>query len=193
LPYHIADRFAVVLDACVLHPFRMRDVLLRFCHAGLFRAHWTDEIIAEWTASVLAKHPDAAASLESQQRALRAHFEDAWVTGYEPLVLGLTLPDPDDRHVLAAAIRCGAQHIITDNRKDFPSDVLEEFDVEAISADEFLMRTFELYPDPALAVLKALRAALVKPPFGPSEFIMDLTRKGMPRLASALKAHRDQI
>ena len=100
------------------------------------------------------------------------------MTGYEPLALGLTLPDPDDRHVLAAAIRCGAQHIVTENLKDFPSVVLEEFDIEAISADEFLMRTFELYPDPAIAVLRALRAVLMKPPFGPSEFYNDLTRKG---------------
>ena len=75
---------------------------------------------------------------------MREHFAEAVVTGYEPLIGKLELPDVDDRHVLAAAIRCGAQYIVTDNRADFPAEVLARFDIEAIDADGILSRTFDL-------------------------------------------------
>ena len=102
------------------------------------------------------------------------------VTGYEPLIGTLELPDTDDRHVLAAAIRCGAQYIVTDNLADFPADVLSQFDIEAIDADGFLSRTFDLYPSDALGVLRTLRKAYSNPPFTPPEFVRDLTAKGSP-------------
>ena len=118
---------------------------------------------------------------------MREHFPEALVTGYEPLIEALTLPDPDDRHVLAAAIRCGAQQIITENLAHFPDDALAPFSVEASSCDDFLLRTFELYPAEAVEVLGRLRQSYRNPPFTASEFIFDLTAKGMPKLASRLR------
>ena len=73
---------------------------------------------------------------------MREHFAEALVTGYEPLIGTLELPDSDDRHVLAAAIRCGAQHIVTDNLADFPTEVPARFDIEAIDADRFPSRRY---------------------------------------------------
>lgn len=100
---HLADRFIVLLDANVLYPFRKRDVLLRFYEAGLFRARWTDEIISEWTQSLLKRRPDLKRSIAAQQEKLSAVFPEALVAGYEHLKSGLKLPDNGDLHVLAAA------------------------------------------------------------------------------------------
>lgn len=187
---HLADRFVVLLDANVLYPFRKRDVLLRFYESGLFRARWTDEIISEWTGSLLEKRPDLANSISAQREKLEAVFPDALVTGYEHICEGLSLPDPGDLHVLAAAIQCGAQHIVTENIRDFPHEALEPFDIEAIEADEFLARTFDLYTAEAMAVLRELREHYSKPAFTPSEFVLDLTAKGLPKLAARVRTRR---
>jgi predicted nucleic acid-binding protein len=190
---HIADRFVVVLDANVLFPFRKRDVLLRFYHAGLFRARWSHQILDEWTRNLLAQKPSLKQSIDAQLAKMAETFPEALVTGYERLINALELPDPDDRHVLAAAIKCGAQHIVTENLSDFPEAVLSDFSVEAIGADEFLARTFDLYQVEALEVLKVMRKAYKNPPFGPSEFLLDLTARGLPKLASRLKPMRSLL
>ena len=187
---HIADRFVVLLDANVLFPFRKRDILLRFYHAGLYRARWSGQILDEWTRNLLSLRPDLSASISSQLDAIRREFPEALVTGYERLIEGLELPDPDDRHVLAAAILSGAQHIITENLADFPADALEPFAIEAIDADDFLSRTYDLYPTEALQVCRATRVSYRNPPFTPSEFVLDLTAKGLPKLASRLRPNR---
>ena len=185
----IADRFTVILDANVLYPFRMRDILLHFYSAGLYRARWTEQIIAEWRDNLLEAKPEYKQSIDAQIGQMHTLFDEAWVTGYEPLVDGLTLPDPGDRHVLAAAINCGAHHIVTNNLKDFPAEALETFDLEAISADRFLMQTFELYPERAMAVLNRVRTNYTNPPFTRIEFVEDLIAKEMPLLAGRAREH----
>ena len=186
----LTDRRVALLDANVLFPFRKRDILLRFHHAGLFRARWTERILDEWTRSLIDKKPHLEPSVRSQRRAMHEHFAEALVTGYEPLIGTLQLPDADDRHVLAAAVRCGAQYIVTDNLTDFPAEVLERFDIEAIDADGFLSQTFDLYPSEALGVLRTLRETYSNPPFTPSGFVRDLAAKGLPRLAARTDERR---
>ena len=186
-PY--ADRRVALLDANVLFPFRKRDILLRFPPAGLFHARWTERILDEWTLNLLEQKPHLERSVRSQRHAIHEHFAEALVTGFEPLIETLELPDADDRHVLAAAIRCGAQHIVTDNLADFPAHILGRFDIEAIDADGFLSRTFDLHQSGALGVLRTLREACSNPPFTPSEFVRDLTAKGLPRLAARTEQH----
>ncbi len=188
-----ADRRVALLDANVLFPFRKRDILLRFHHAGLFRARWTERILDEWTVNLVERKPHLERSVRSQRQAMREHFPEAPVTGYEPLIGTFELPDADDHHVLAAAIRCGAQYIVTDNLTDFPAETLAQFDIEAIDADGFLSRTFDLYPSEALGVLRSLREAYSNPPFTPSGFIRDLISKGLPRLAAQTEEHRDKL
>ena len=189
----LADRRVALLDANVLFPFRKRDILLRFHHAGLFRARWTERILDEWTLNLLEQKPHPEPSIRSQRQAIREHFAEALVTGHEPLIGAPDLPDADDRHVLAAAVRCGAHYVVTDNLADFPAVILAKFDIEAINANEFLFRTFDLYPSEALGVLRTLREAYRNPPFTPSEFIRDLTAKRLPRLAAQIRERRDEL
>ena len=116
---HVANPFVVVLDANVLYPYRMRDILFTFAHQGLFRARFTKDIIDEWTRNLIADKPDLKTSVEKQATIVAEVFDECFVEGYEPLIAGLNLKDPDDRHVLAAAIKCSAQIIVTENRQDF--------------------------------------------------------------------------
>ena len=134
----------VLYDACVLYPAPLRDLLMQLALADLFQARWTDEIHDEWTRNVLADRPDITpASLARCRRLMDEHVPDCLVTGYEPLIPTLTLPDPDDRHVLAAAIHGGAELIVTFNLGDFPASVLEPYDIEAVHPDEFIARLWD--------------------------------------------------
>jgi len=124
-----ANRYTAVLDACVLFPNMKRDLLLRFFEADLFRARWTETIQQEWLTNAIDKYPDKEANLRRTDKFMRKHFDDAWVEKrcelYIPLIHLET--DPDDRHVVAAAIECKAQYIVTDNIKHFPKDILAGF------------------------------------------------------------------
>lgn len=189
----VADRFVVVLDANVLYPFRVRDSLLRFAEAGLFRARWSPTILGEWRRSLLARRPELEASIDAQIEAMKRAFPESCVTGGDSLVGSLQLPDADDRHVLATAIRTGAEHIVTENLKDFPDYVLAPFGITAVTADDFLASTFELYPADALRAMRSMRRDYDRPPFSPGEFIFDLQGKGLPKLASMLKENIDLL
>ena len=189
----VSDRFVVVLDANVLYPFRVRDALLRFAEAGLFRARWSPAILDEWRRSLLARRPELSASIDAQIAAMGRGFPESCVTGGETLIGSLELPDPEDRHVLATAIRAGAEHIVTENLRDFPDSALEPFGITAITADDFLASTFELYRGDAFRALRAMRRDYDRPPFSPGEFIFDLQAKGLPKLASMLKESIDLL
>lgn len=189
----IVDRFVVVLDANVLYPFRVRDALLRFAEAGLFRARWSPATLEEWTRNLLARKPEFEASIKSQLAAMKRAFPESCVEGADALAAAVDLPDPDDRHVLATAIRTGAEHIVTENLRDFPDAALAPFGITAVSADDFLTSTFELYPAEAVAALRAMRRDYGRPPFSPGDFIFELQQKGLPKLASMLKEHVDSL
>ena len=124
---------------------------------------------------------------------MRKHFAEALVSGCEPLIGTLELPGADDRHVLAAAIRCDAQFVVTDNLADLPAEILAKFDIDAIDADEFLFRTFDLCPSEAPGVLRTPREAYSNPPFTPSGFVRELTAKGLPRLAGQIRERQDEL
>lgn len=185
----IADRFTVVLDANVLYPFVQRDVLLSMAKAGLFRARWTDEIVEEWTRNLLARKPDLKPKVDRTVEIMRAVFEECWVEGFEELVEALTLPDDDDRHVLATAIRCGATHIVTNNLKHFPESALTPYRVTAISPDAFVANTFQLYPQASMSALHAMRQRYEKPPMTQSEFLAALIAGGFVRTAAQIREH----
>lgn len=180
----VGNPFVVVLDANVLFPVRIRDVLLQFAHDGLFRARFTDEILGEWTRSLIREKPHLEQSIRRQEELIRKKFDECFVTGHLPLIASLELPDPDDRHVLAAAIRCSAQVIVTENHKDFPSDILDDFDIETLSADDMLANTYDLFRGEGVRSLRRIRQRYGNPPFTASEFLLDLTRCGLPKLAA---------
>ena len=101
--------FTVLYDACVLYPAPLRDLLMWLSITDLFRARWTDQILDEWSRSLMVNRPDLKPEQIERTRSLMNQSTlDCLVTGYEDLIQGLQLPDPDDRHVLAAAIRTRA-------------------------------------------------------------------------------------
>ncbi len=190
---NIADRFVVVLDANVLFPFTKRDALLRFAEAGLFRARWSSEILDEWTRNLIAKKPHIEDSVRSQVQAMSDAFPEACIDGGLRMIDGLHLPDENDRHVLATAIVVGAEQIVTDNLKDFPENALDEFGISAVSADDFLASTFELYQPDALTVMRKMRFAYNNPAYLPNAFILHLQTNGLPKLAAMLKPHIESL
>jgi len=115
------------------------------------------------------------------------------VSDYEPLIDSLALPDPDDRHVLAAAIRCGAAAIITANLKDFPKEVLAPYEILAIHPDDFIMDLTDLEPQLLEIVAKEQRAVLSNPPVSAADFIDTLERHGLPQVAAFLRERVDLI
>lgn len=119
--------FSVVYDACVLYPAPLRDFLIRTALTGVVQARWTEEILEECFRNILKNRPElSSARLERTRGLMRSVIPNSMVEGYEELIDGLTLPDPDDRHILAAAIHAGAQSIVTFNLRDFPEEVLSQ-------------------------------------------------------------------
>ncbi|WP_432194461.1 PIN domain-containing protein [Streptomyces sp. bgisy027] len=128
--------FVAIYDANVLYPSTLRDVLIRIAQGGLVQAKWTDQILDETFRNLLKNHQDIPPEKFDRVRALmNAAIRDCLVRGHEPLIDAVKLPDPDDRHVLAAAIRAKAQVVVTFNLKDFPTEALAPWDVEAVHPD----------------------------------------------------------
>lgn len=129
--------FTVVYDACVLYPASIRDLLVELARTGLFRAKWTARIHSEWIEAICRERPEIdRVRLERVSELMHSAVDDCLVTGYEPYEAGLeALPDPDDRHVLAAAIHSAAQEIITFNIRDFPQETLANYGVSAVHPD----------------------------------------------------------
>ena len=175
-------------DANVLYPAPLRDLFVRLAQAGLVRARWTDAIHDEWVRNVQADNPSLSPERLSRTRALMNDaVRDCLVTGYEDLIDTLSLPDPDDRHVLAAAIRVDAEVIVTFNLKDFPADVLARHNVEAIHPDNFLLSLFDAAPGPVCTAVKRQRAGLHNPPKSAGEFLATLESQGIVQTVARLR------
>lgn len=184
----------VLYDACVLYPAPLRDLFMQLALADLFQARWTDEIHDEWTRNVAVNRPDLSkASLDRCRKLMDEHVPDCLVTGYEPLILSLTLPDPDDRHVLAAAIHGGAGSIVTFNLGDFPASVLGQFSIEAIHPDEFVCRLFDESPEAVIHAMGLHRASLKRPPKAAAEYLSTLEQCGLKETASRLRPHETEL
>ena len=154
----LADDFPALIDACALYPLITRDVLLSFAEADMYRLHLTERIMDEWTRRLKDDRPDIADKIDRTADDVREHFPSAFVTGYEPMIDGLTLPDPDDRHVLAATITCNAQIVVTRNLRDFPAEALDPHDIAARHPDDFLAEAFDLHQPDGLRVFSAMLA-----------------------------------
>lgn len=155
--------------------------------AGFFAAKWSQDIEREWVTNLLKNRTDLdAGRLAATCHQMHRVVPDWEVTNYEPLISALQLPDEQDRHVLAAAIRGHADCIVTFNLQDFPRDRLAPFEVEAIHPDDFLALQLDLHPVDALKAFKAMRGRLRRPPMSPGDFLACLARTGLGRTASLL-------
>ena len=141
-------RFKAVLDTNVIYPVYIRDLLLWFAHYELFTPKWSENICLEWESVMLRKEVPPTVISKAKQK-INLAFPDAMVQNYKGLIQHLDLPDPKDRHVLAAAIKANAHLIITHNLKDFPDSYLSTFDLKAILPDDFLTDIIDLNPDQA--------------------------------------------
>lgn len=183
--------YAVVLDACVLYPSILRDVLLRLGLTGLYEPKWTATIQDEWKRNLRTNRPDIAEDqLARTQTLMNKALPDAMVSGFEPLISGITLPDSNDCHVVAAAIRCKAEVIVTMNLKDFPRNLMAEFEIEALHPDEFIMDLFDLNQALVLKAVNAQRASFRQPAMGVTVYLDSLLRQGLPMTVSALDKFR---
>lgn len=152
-----------VLDACVLFPVVLCDTLLRIAERGIYRPHWSDEILGEVERSLVRSGKVAAPFAGRRVSRMARTFPDSAVRGYTPLVPAMT-NDINDRHVLAAAVVAGARIIVTFNTHDFPLAALEPFDIEAQTPDQFLLSLLRRHTGQIAEVIAEQAAALSRPP-----------------------------
>jgi len=183
-----------VLDACVLYPPSLRDLLLWVATTGTFEPRWTDLIQAEWVRNVHADHPAISKlQLERTCRLMEKTIPNGSVHGYEAHIPTLSLPDPDDRHVLAAAIHASAANIVTYNLSDFPDSVLGLYDIEAIHPDLFLSSLLDDKPALFLQAVRTHRSSLNNPPKSAQDYIETLVANRLFELASRIDEYQNEI
>lgn len=184
----------VFLDANVLYPAGLRDFLMRLTLQGLLYARWSDTVHKEWMQAVLRDFPDLTYQQLARTRDLMNHYAvGSLVTGFEHRMEGLTLPDPNDRHVLAAAIQCHAKVILTRNLKDFPTSVLAAYGIRAEAPDPFIHALLVAHPESVIATARQHRANLIKPPKSVEDYLASLEQQGLHRTVAALRAYAERI
>ncbi len=174
--------FPVVLDACVLIPMPLADTLLRLAGGPrLFLPKWTDQIMAEITRNLQENFGVTAEQAAYRESEIRRHFGEAWVEGYEDLIPTMTNHEKD-RHVLAAAVRSGAETIVTYNLKDFPRSALAPYSITAQGPSTFLKNLYELDSDAVLHTLQQQAAAIDRS----FDYLLDRLRVNVPGFVHTL-------
>lgn len=160
-----SGNFTVVLDSCVLYPAPMRDLLLSIAQQGLYKTKWSKRIHKEWSDNLLENRPDLKRSqINKTIKAMDSAFPAATTEGFEFLIPTLQLPDENDRHVLACAIKSGADLIITNNIKDFPKSKLKQHDLEAQQPDDFVSNLIDLDHISVCLAIEKMLLRLKNPP-----------------------------
>jgi hypothetical protein len=178
----------VLYDANLLYPFHLRNVLVQLGVNHIVAPRWTDAIHDEWIRNL------AGAGRETRERLLRTRdimkrvLPEADVRGYEQRISGLTLPDADDRHILAAAIEAGAETILTFNLRHFPAEVLALFGLSATDPDGFLCDLYATDREGVLAVVDAARLNLRRTAPSVGSFIDALERQRLVGFAARLRS-----
>lgn len=159
-----------------------------------FRARWTTQIHDEWIHNLLEQRPDISeAQLRRTADLMNQAVPDCRVENYEDLIDSLKLPDPDDRHVLAAVIKCQADVIVTNNLKDFPEEVLNRYEIDAQSPDVFLNHLFDLNPTVFCRSIRLQRERLRNPSFTAEELLESFYRQGLPLTVNKLRQEIELI
>ena len=190
-----ANRFTVLLDANVLAPDLTRNMLLSLAEAEFFRPRWSALIMDESERAIAKMRqkkgkPDPEGDASRARLAMERAFEDAIVTGFDPIEAGLSsLPDPGDAHVIAAAIETSASIIVTENLKDFPARILAPHGIEAKSANDFLADTIDLKPEKAAQALAAMRARFQNPTITAEGLLLQMEARGLGDAADLLRDH----
>lgn len=178
----------VIYDASVLYPSTLRDLLLRSAQAGLVQAKWTEAILDEAFAALRKDRPDLDPVKLDRTRSLMATAVRDWsVEDYEHLIPTLTLPDPDDRHVLAAAIQAHASTIVTANLRHFPARTLASFDIQAVAPDAFVLAQLRLDLAAIQEAIQRIASSWQRPPGTVAMVLASLERAGLIQTVMTLR------
>ena len=184
----------VIYDACILYSAPLRDLFMRLALTDLYQAKWTKDIHKEWIASLLKKRPDLTKErLEKTREKMDMHVRDCLVEGYNDLIESIILPDPNDRHVLAAAICTKAQFIVTYNLSDFPSKVTKKYGIEAQHPDLFLRHLLDLAPSMVMRTIQETRLSLKNPPKSADAYLNILEIQSLSQTVAYLREYTDFI
>ncbi|MBB6253490.1 PIN domain-containing protein [Nitrospirillum iridis] len=182
--------YTALLDANVLYPAPMRDLLMQLAVMDVFHAKWSADIHREWIEALMRTQPYRdRAKLEQTRDQMDRATRDCVVTGYQGLIASLTLPDPNDRHVLAAAIKGRCDAIVTQNLADFPEAALAPYGIEALHPDDFLLNQMSLDPAAFCTAVAKVRARLKNPPYSVEDYLATLTRQGLVATAGELRQY----
>jgi hypothetical protein len=163
---------------------------MRLALTDLYRARWTPAIHDEWTRSLITNRPDLdSARIYRARDLMDAHVRDALVENYEHLISAINLPDPDDAHVVAAAVHCGAELIVTFNLKDFPAEALSTFNVTALHPDDFIADLFDLNQAKVLEAMAEHRQSLKNPCRSVEEYLATLAGLGLTQTVSMVRPY----
>lgn len=181
--------FSVIYDANIFYSAPLRDLLVELACTSLFKAKWTEEIHSEWIESLLKDRTDIKRqSLETTKNLINEAVPDCLIENYESLITAVTLPDANDRHVLAAAIKGKADLIVTLNLKDFPTTELNKYSIKAKHPDDFLMDLLSLSAPTVHQAIRDVRSRLKNPPIDSSRYLDNLEARGLPITVSSLRA-----
>jgi predicted nucleic acid-binding protein len=181
-------------DANVLYSAQLRDFLMRLALGRVVKARWSERVHEEWMRNVHADYSDITKEdLRRIRNLMDEALPDAVTEGYEDRIEDLSLPDPSDRHVLAAAIEADADYIVTFNDRDFPASELRSWDIDAIGPDELVSDLFDPMPDRIVEVARMHRHSLTRPSKTPEGYLEMLRNCGLERTARLLEEHMARI
>lgn len=188
-----SNNFVVLYDSCVLYSAYLRDVLVTLAHKELFKAKWTHQINEEWIRNLLNNRPEIAEDKLKRTANEMNNLPDCIVSNYEDLIERLNLPDPNDRHILAAAIKSGSQVIVTYNLADFPEAELQKYNIEAQHPNEFIDNLINLSPQEVLGAVLEIKSRLRNPPKSINELIEIYKSRELHSLGDFLEAHKSKF
>lgn len=186
--------FSALFDACVLYPAPLRDFLIQLGTTGLFRAKWTDDVHEEWIRNLLMDRPDIRhAQLDRTRALMNQAIDDCLVEGYQRLIPCLELPDPDDRHVLAAAITGRVDVIVTYNLADFPDASMNAYGIGVQHPDAFIHHLLQLSMPKVFGAARQIRQRLDNPPLSAEEYLDVLLQANLFKTVEVLKQNRELL
>jgi predicted nucleic acid-binding protein len=177
----------VVLDACVLFPGSLRDILLRAAEVDLYRLCLTDQIVEEMRRNLVKKRQMTEIQAQYLVQEMKKSFSDAFEIEHIPLIPDMPVNEKD-RHVLAAAVSSGSQFIVTANLKDFPQQVMEQFEIKALSADDFLIYQFSQDRETMINIVREHTNSSKNPPLSLEE-VLGRLKKVVPMFTQVIQGH----
>lgn len=185
---------SAIYDACVLYPASIRSFLMWIGVNDLVRARWTERILDECFNNLVSNRPDLELADLNRTRTLMCEaIPDCLVTGFESRIDELSLPDPKDRHVLAAAIEAKADYIVTFNLRDFPKSQLQEQGIEAIHPDDFVLSLVERSPSGIVRCVEDEASIRINPNRSVADVLDSLERRGLTRSAGEIRSLIDEV